>query len=340
MISKIQHTIQHKIDSFINKRSPSSTSIELIQKRIYIFPSAIGALYCGLVVLMFVTAINYQNNLLFSFSCLLVGLFVSAIAFTYANLSGVRITAGSSDSVFEGENAVLNIELSAGSSVNKQGLKIGFSRSSVYHLDEVGHSKHVVLACAALKRGRLQVPKLTVFSHYPLGLLRCWSWVKLDFHVLVYPKPVFVPFKFKDGVLDEDPNQMDTVSLVKGQAADDFYGFKHYQSGDSLKHIAWRQYAKTGQLLTKEFSSIQGGGHLFEWAALTGVDNEERLQILCGWILTAHEKQFEYGLSLPGTSISASLGESHKKRCLSALALFSSKDAVATANAAVNPAAN
>jgi uncharacterized protein (DUF58 family) len=314
---------ERKYDRFLENRIQTRPSVILTQKRIFIFPGRMGVFYFGLVILMFVTAVNYQNNLLFSFSCLLVSVFITAIAFTYKNLSGLIISAGNCDPVFEGQKAAIKIDLSVDSGSAKQGVNIGFNSGDSFEVDEIGAGLPVLLSCVAPKRGLLDVPRFTVFSHYPLGLLRCWSWVRLEFKVLVYPKPNFKPFKMTDSIKGDDPEYSEESQLVKGQTADDFYGFKSYQPGDSVKHVAWRQYAKTGQLLTKEFSSLQGLTHWLDYNSLAGMGSEDRLQILCGWVLTAHEDAMEYGLILPGQEVPVASGESHKNACLEALALFS-----------------
>ena len=326
MISKLRVFFERKYNYFLEKRLPSRPSVTLTQKRIFIFPGRIGFFYFSLIILMFVTAINYQNNLLFSFSCLLVSVFITAIAFTYKNLSGLVISAGNCKSIFEGQKAIIEIDLSSPGGLPKQGLCIGFNRDEAFQMDEISSTTSVCLSCEAPKRGLLVVPKFTVFSHYPLGLLYCWTWVKLDFRALVYPKPNFQPFKIADSLMGDDLDNSETTQLIKGQTADDFFGFKAYQPGDSLKHVAWRQYAKTGQLLTKEFSSLQGVTHQLDWNSLIGMGSEDRLQILCGWVLRAHEDAIEYGLMLPEQIIPAGSGESHKNACLEALALFGIND--------------
>jgi uncharacterized protein (DUF58 family) len=322
VISGIRIFFEGKYERFLEKRIPSRPSVTLTQKRIFIFPGLIGVFYFALVALMFVTAINYQNNLLFSFSCLLVSVFITTIAFTYKNLSGLTIKSGNCDPVFEGEKATIKIDLSVPIGSAKQGINIGFSAERSYEVNQVDSSMPALLSCLAPKRGLLKVPRFTLFSHYPLGLLRCWTWIKLDFNVLVYPKPHFKPFKLSSNTNGDELEYSEVTQLIKGQTADDFYGFKTYQPGDSLKHVAWRQYAKTGQLLTKEFSSVQGTTHFIDWNSLVGMGSEDRLQILCGWVLTAHDEAMEYGLILPNQKIPVGSGEPHKKICLEALALY------------------
>jgi uncharacterized protein (DUF58 family) len=303
----------------------SHDALLLTQKRIFIFPSRIGLFFLVLIALMFLTAVNYQNNLLFSFSCLLVSIMISAIAFTYRNLSGLKISAGKCTSVFEGEFVNVNALLSSSKGDTKEGVYLGFDRNSTAQLDAISDEVVGKLRFKAKARGWVDVPRFSLFSHYPLGLLRCWTWVKLDFDAVVYPAPIFMPFK--RSLIDEgdEINEDEVDCLVKGQSADDFYGFKIYQPGDSLKHVAWRQYAKTSQLLTKEFSSYEGVSRWLDWSALEGVSVERRLQIMCGWVLESEKKSDEYGLSIPGCRIELGQGDAHKHECLSALALHGFK---------------
>ncbi|MDX1516476.1 MAG: DUF58 domain-containing protein, partial [Woeseiaceae bacterium] len=54
---------------------------------------------------------------------------------------------------------------------------------------------------------------------------------------------------------------------------------------------------------------------------------EYRLSVLCRWIIDADHTREDYGLRMPGISIPPSHGETHRARCLEALALFGSDDA-------------
>ena len=95
-----------------------------------------------------------------------------------------------------------------------------------------------------------------------------------------------------------------------------------YQKGDSLKRVAWKQYAKTQQLMTKQYLDYQGDERCLDWSVLSGFDVEYRLQVLCGWALQAHQQQSEFSLKIPGQTIPLGSGEQHLHQCLKALALF------------------
>ncbi len=322
MIDKIRHSLKNNFKkryyAWLDRRSPLTNRIKLSQKRIYIVPNRVGLLYLALVVLMFVNGVNYQNNLIFSFSVLLLSIFITSIVVTYQNLSGLIIESGLGESVFAGRNTILHVSISHESRQVKEGLCLGFSRETAMPLTSI-ESKHAFeLTYRTTKRGLISVPRITLYSVYPLGLLRCWTWMRLQFKGVVYPEPVFLPYQYL-GVSSEGDEQ--AVNVVSS-GVDDFRGFRKYQSGDSLKHVAWRQFAKNNKLLTKEFEQAQAIGHWLDWEALSGFGGEYRLQVLCGWVINSNEENREYGLSLPGIKIDVGRGDQHKEQCLTALALY------------------
>ena len=103
----------------------------------------------------------------------------------------------------------------------------------------------------------------------------------------------------------------------------DFSHVRTYQRGDSMNHIAWRQMARTGEVMTKEFD----GGEGLRQTVLNLQDAkqselEARLSQLCRWIVDSHQKQLKYALELPNQTINAAQGEVHKEVCLKALAQY------------------
>lgn len=323
MIESIAARIKSIYSRWLDRRIPSSRSVTLTQKRIFIFPGKVGFTFLMLVILLFVTSINYQNNLLFSFSCLMVSLFVTAIVATYRNLSGLQIQSGHTESVFAGDVCNVELTLSAPDEQERYAFEVGIDTTHTYNLAAVRQKTLLSVPVVTKKRGKLKVPRIKLLSVYPLGLLRCWTWLNLDFDVWVYPKPVMRPIvwsKYGGKDADDELESMQAQSI--GDANDDFYGFRSYQAGDSLKHVAWRQYAKTQQLHTKEFSEEKGGSYWLDWNVLEGHDSETRLSVLCGWILQCQQSNQEYGLILPSGVIEKSSGPSHQKHCLMALAKY------------------
>ena len=104
--------------------------------------------------------------------------------------------------------------------------------------------------------------------------------------------------------------------------ADDFVGLRVYRPGDSPRHIDWKAFARERGLLSKQFGGDRTERLQLDWDLLPPVGTERRLSLLCRFILQAEGESLSYGLKIPGTRIKPGQGESHKHRCLGALANF------------------
>ena len=114
--------------------------------------------------------------------------------------------------------------------------------------------------------------------------------------------------------------------LVTG-GADDFHGLRQYVPGDSLKHMAWKPYARRGDMVVKEFAGYADRRTWLDWDAMPGVETETRLSRLCGLALEHEARHLAYGLRLPGRVIEPALGGTHREEVLKALALHGIDDA-------------
>ena len=91
---------------------------------------------------------------------------------------------------------------------------------------------------------------------------------------------------------------------------------------DSPRHVAWKAYARTGDLLSKQFSGADTSSQWLDFDGIEVNDVERRLSILTRWIIDADQTQQDYGLRLPGQEFPPAHGEAHRHRCLKALAFF------------------
>ena len=153
-------------------------------------------------------------------------------------------------------------------------------------------------------------------SYYPLGLFRCWTHLDLKVKALVYPTPIHA------GPLPQDMLSSREGTSVTTDGGEDFIGLKNYQHGHSLKHIAWKQYARGQGLLLKEYCDYRSHQFWLRWEALPGLDREARLSCLCDWLLQVSKTEEFYGLSLPNIEIQPDSSLQHKLSVLQALALF------------------
>jgi uncharacterized protein (DUF58 family) len=103
---------------------------------------------------------------------------------------------------------------------------------------------------------------------------------------------------------------------------EDFAGLRKYNEGDSPRHVAWKAYARSQQLLSKQFAGADTSSQWFDFNEIPLAEVEQRLSILTRWIVDADRTLEDYGLRVPGAEFTPAHGEAHRRRCLETLALF------------------
>lgn len=318
MFDKARARFQRRMRDWARKRQgPDLGRVVLGRRRLYILPTGQGVLYGFTVVVMLMGSLNYSNSMGFMLTFLMAGLGLVSMHATHANLMDLELTAGKAPPVFAGETARFQLQVRNPGRRTRIGITLGAEadqRTITSDITAVGNSVAPV-PLQAEKRGWLPLGRLAVETSYPLGLFRAWSWVYLDWRVLVYPAPA-----------DSSPPLPKPVGGEGGgrlseEGEDDFSGLRNYQPGDSPRRIAWKASAREQLLLTKRFSGVGEELRWLDWEALPGVNDEARLSVLCRWVLTAHAANLAYGLKMPGVLFEPASGDAQKERCLTALAL-------------------
>jgi uncharacterized protein (DUF58 family) len=291
--------------------------VTLNQNNIFILPTQQGIYFAVLVLFMLVAGINYQNSLIYALAFLLISLFMVSILHTFRNLSGLSIHAGLTQPAFAGEDAEFNIRLSRHGKRTFEAIVLGWNQGLLQDADLIENVEvKVKLFVQTRQRGVLSPGRLLIQTHYPVGLFRAWSWVDLDMSSIVYPRPVSA---------GDVPNAISTTNegdMQQKQGVDDFHGLREYHAGDHPRHIAWKSFARTDDLLVKEFAAYVDRRVWLEWDFFPGMDQESRLSRLCYWVVQVSRTSDEYGLRLPGLEVNPGQGPEHKNRILRELALF------------------
>ena len=270
---------------------------------------------------MLIAAINFENNLSYGLTFLLATLFIVATLHTYANLSGLTIRAMRAQPAFPGQQSEFHIMIERSKQRDHYGLFLKWPTSGEALVNLVEEdSVTVTLHMAVDKRGWFRPGRLLLESTYPLGLLRCWTWVDLDLHALVYPRPL----KSSDlpGLATDTPDG--AAAMVVGN--DDFYGFRDYRKGDSLRQVHWKGLAKGQGVQTKQYTAYADRSVWLDCDLFPGAGTEQRLSHLCYWVLEFDARREEYGLRMPGLVIPPALGEKHRDQVLKELALYGKGD--------------
>jgi uncharacterized protein (DUF58 family) len=238
------------------------------------------------------------------------------------NLVGLELTFAGADPVFAGQAMRYRIAVTNHSKSARYGIRLfAVDTYSDIHDLQAGESRIFVLSVPTEKRGNITLERFGVRTMFPFELFRSWAWLHMDVAGLVYPSPV------------EDAPQPPPTMAAKGhrqhdaRGEEDFAGLRKYHVGDSPRHVAWKAYARSGQLLSKQFAGADTSSQWFDFDEVQSHDVEERLSVLTSWIIEADRTMEDYGLRVPGAEFNPAHGEAHRRRCLETLALFDGGDA-------------
>lgn len=318
MTHAFTQALQARFFAFLDRRYTSHNSHQLNRNKLFIFFTPKGSLFLSVALVLWLLGTNYQNNLVLGLAFFMSSLIVVCILHTYANLSQITISCKGASKVYAGSSVDFTFSLStkrrSAESIDLK-FKDGEESYSGLCLDQ-GEETLVKVPLLTNLRGWLEPGRLRVESEFPLGLLRCWTWLRFDTRALVFPEPLAVSEPQSVSIDDGGENERP----IRG--GEDYSGLNEYRPGDSIKHVAWKVYARGGGLHTKEFSQNVSREIWLNLQSIAGDDLEQRLSGLCYWALEYERREENYGLMLPGLVIPPSRGEAHQYKVLSALACF------------------
>ena len=302
-------------------RGPESSPIFLNQRRIFILPTWEGLVFASTLFAMLIASINYGLSLGYLLTFLLAGVGLITMIHTFHNLARLSISAAKAEPVFAGDTAHFSLYLESPFSAPKYAIGLtpneGAEKVEVFCDVMPLKKNYISVPIKTKQRGRLRLNRVTIFTRYPLGWYRAWSYVIPDMQCIVYPVPEKESSPFP--VINSGLGQ----SAVTNMGNDDFIGLRAYQFSDSPRQIAWKAFAQGRGLLSKQFSGRTDENLIFDWSYLPAhMDIESRLSRLTRWLIDAHDAGLSYGLTLPNITLPVSRGQAHYHTCLKALALF------------------
>jgi uncharacterized protein (DUF58 family) len=308
--------LKQKFRNWAFRRTVETGTVVLNQRRIYIIPSRQGFGFAFVLFLMLLGDINYNLSLGYMLTFLLATTAGMTMLHAFRNMAQLEIHAGHVESVFAGEQAKFVFHF------NNPGR---MERYQIHLHDDDGHhavfdlpaqrSTPVEISIPAPQRGWLDSGRLTLYTHFPLGLFYTWSYIHFEVRCLVYPKPAA-------------PQPLPATSVQDGSGKvtaagdEDFSGLRNYVAGDAMPRIAWKALAREQGLQVKQFSAPQGYSLWLDWSQLPGIAQERKLELLTRWVLDADAHGLLYGLRLPDGEIAPRHNPAHREECLRRLALF------------------
>lgn len=313
MLQRVQRWAERRLPALTRYRDFESLPIELHRRRIYIVPSGFGLGFSVLLMVMLVGALNYANNAALLLTCLLGAASAASMLVAFRNLDGLQLKSIRAGHAVAGHP--VDITLTFESARERNAVRVAMGDVCIAFAIEAGGTADIRVPLATSERGWQAIPRLRVWTTWPLGIFRAWSWLHPQQSALIWPRAeLFGPVPSAPA---EDAQRM---HLHRG---DELASLRDYRAGDPQRHIAWKASAHHDNLLVKDFEQPQSRPRWqLDWRNLRGLDSETRIARLARWLNEAHAERRSYSLWLPGEEITNNSGLTHYVHCMNALAML------------------
>lgn len=314
--------------SWADRRHTPGMSTQLGQRNIYILPTRSGLLYAGLLLALLVGAINYQLNLGYLLTFMLAGVGVMSMHLTHRNLRHLRLALQPVEPAYAGSVASLKLVLSV-EQAERYAIALWCEGDDQKHASLIDvqpqSPTQTTLSMAVNTRGWQSVQRISLETRFPLGLWRAWShWrpAGAGAQVLVYPQveaqPPPLPYWQENTASREE--KISNKPLHTGE----YDGVRPYRTGDAMKRVVWKKFAKADELVSRDDLSASSDALLLDYHSLAGLDTEARLSRLAAWALTCERQGLAFALKLGEQHLPRDEGGAQVHAALRMLALYGS----------------
>lgn len=288
------------------------------KSRVYIFPTRMGGYLIGLIFLMFLLSIGYNNNLLLIFTLCLFGLNILWVIQCHYHLHKLRFSHISLSHGHVGDGLLLSIHWKQSPTnpvdwkfeLESDGPRTKVNSLNSNHESSLGEVK-------LSKRGKWDWKYLKTSTDLPYGLYNVWRFDPVHFSTLSYPALMKIPFSFK-----AEGEQRDGHSVTGRKGMEDLFELNRYQIGEESRRISWKHYAKKGDLLIKNGEELQDAVFKIRLKLPENrYQREEYLSLVATQMVQCHNQQVPFILEYAGQVLGPSSEKIHLNECLKVITL-------------------
>lgn len=279
---------------FLLRRAPKSDSFVLGHKNIYVFFCREGLLFALLLLVTFVTGVNYGNNLVLGLFFYLLSIWLVSCVVGFVQLLRLSVKLDLAQLCQAQSLCWVQVVVSQKDHKTAHQLIFDFYPKipDLSWLDPkdkeifLAHKtqrialvsgEHVLrLPVLAPVRGAVVLPPLTIKSRYPLGVMQAWGYGHFLGTGQAYPVPLATGIDTQTGGgLGE--------AMRTGQ--EDFDRLDSYESGESLSRVSWTHVARGMGMLTKHFGEPMGSAVVLDYKRMPAQAHEDKLGQLAFLVL-------------------------------------------------------
>lgn len=215
-------------------------------------PTREGTAVLVLAAAIFLLATNLMSGLLFVLDALLVSLLLVGVGASLLPLRGLSVARHAPGRGVEGTPVPIEVTVAAARGgrflIVEDGWTGGRARALLPQVS-AGRPATVALEVTPARRGRYVLGPVEITSKGLLGLFTARRRFTAPHVLTVWPRPRPVTPR----VLAHLAPALEAQAARRTRQAEDFYGVRDYQRGDSVSRIHWRSSARRGALVVREF---------------------------------------------------------------------------------------
>lgn len=306
------------------------------KQHIAIRPTRLGIALLVISLAIWIGAANYQVNAAYLICFWIICFTLISALLTARQLLGLALTIHYTDEVFAGENAQVQVQFTSTAPKRTRlfWLRSEWTDDQINELDDLENPLitawqrctlsgsqpfHYLWSIPVQKRGYFPRPLiLRLATTAPFALFSVECRLEWQTEAIVYPAPL----AHQDFGQQSAPNTEQTPQQTAIQGEDVAY-LKPHQPHSSLQHIAWKVYAKRGELMDKVFDEPPPILHkqTISYQDYPPNTPKDKLASLLTYrILQAEQSHLPYTLELKHLSIPPQ--NNQREKCLNALALM------------------
>ena len=280
---------------WIYKRFQFEDTKQIKQKDVLIFIYQQGYLYLVLILITFIAGVNYANNLILGFCFLISAILCVSFYLTFKQLHGLEVELIYPEIGRVEDALTIQVQLKQSIAISKYlYLKVDDQLHPIL-FNDVTHTLN--LSFIPLERGKFSLPEIQLFSTYPIGLVRAWTYFLSKKIIWIAPS----------AKLSQSESQ---YAQSTGQPDhDEFRELRNYQLGDSLQSVSWKQAARGQGLYVKQFEDHHDLNVIqIDYEKMPSSNHEEKLSLMMGLVDECESLQAQYSLQIQGVELAQGVG--------------------------------
>lgn len=169
------------------------------------------------------------------------------------------------------------------------------------------------------ERGVQSIENIYISSVFPFNFFVRFRQIQKTYGIIAFPEPKACEWRT---TLARSKKARGEKSSDKSGYDSDILSLREYSYGDPLKYIHWKASAKTGTLITKEFSTLLLQPIVIVFEEVPVKEIEKRISCVTHAILKHHKQNIPVGLRIGGEIYNPDVSSQHKRALLKALALY------------------